>query len=157
MSGNAASGGRRIAQNRKARRDYHLERPFEVGIQLTGTEVKSLRLGRANINDAYATERGGEVFLINAHISQYEGAGTFNHDPMRPRKLLLHKREIRKLVGALRRGGVTLVPLTLYFNDRGIAKVALAMASGKRKYDKRAAEKERDWKRQKERLVRDRG
>ena len=157
MSGNAAPGGQRIAQNRKARRDYFLERPFEVGIQLTGTEVKSLRAGRANINDAYATERGGEVFLINAHISQYEGAGTFNHDPMRPRKLLLHKREIRKLVGALRRGGVTLVPLTLYFNDRGIAKVALAMASGKRKYDKRAAEKERDWKRQKERLVRDRG
>ena len=157
MSGNAASGGRRIAQNRKARRDYHLERPFEVGIQLTGTEVKSLRLGRANINDAYATERGGEVFLINAHISQYEGAGTFNHDPMRPRKLLLHKREIRKLLGALRRGGVTLVPLTLYFNARGIAKLSLAMASGKRQYDKRAAEKERDWKRQKERLVRDRG
>ena len=157
MSGNAAPGGQRIAQNRKARRDYFLERPFEVGIQLTGTEVKSLRAGRANINDAYATERGGEVFLINAHISQYDGAGTFNHDPMRPRKLLLHKREIRKLVGALRRGGVTLVPLTLYFNDRGIAKVALAMASGKRKYDKRAAEKERDWKRQKERLVRDRG
>ena len=157
MSKNAAPGGRRIAQNRKARRDYHLERPFEVGIQLTGTEVKSLRAGRANINDAYATERGGEVFLLNAHISQYEGAGPFNHDPMRPRRLLLHKREIRKLVGALRRGGVTLVPLTLYFNERGIAKVALAMATGKRQYDKRAAEKERDWKRQKERLVRDRG
>ena len=157
MSSKAAPGGRRIAQNRKARRDYHLERPFEVGIQLTGTEVKSLRAGRANINDAYATERGGEVFLLNAHISQYEGAGPFNHDPMRPRRLLLHKREIRKLVGALRRGGVTLVPLTLYFNERGIAKVALAMATGKRQYDKRAAEKERDWKRQKERLVRDRG
>jgi len=157
VSGNAAPGGRRIAQNRKARRDYHLERPFEVGIRLTGTEVKSLRAGRANINDAYATERGGEVFLINAHISQYDGAGPFNHDPLRPRKLLLHKREIRKLVGALRRGGVTLVPLTLYFNERGIAKVALAMASGKRKYDKRAAEKARDWQRQKERLVRERG
>ena len=109
MSDKSAPGGRRIAQNRKARRDYHLERPFEVGIRLTGTEVKSLRAGRANINDAYATERGGEVFLINAHISQYDGAGPFNHDPLRPRKLLLHKREIRKLVGALRRGGVTLV------------------------------------------------
>ena len=157
MSGNAAPGGQRIAQNRKARRDYFLERPFEVGIQLAGTEVKSLRAGRANINDAYAVERGGEVYLINAHISQYDGAGAFNHDPMRPRRLLLHKREIRKLVGALRRGGVTLVPLTLYFNARGIAKLSLAMASGKRQYDKRAAEKERDWKRQKERLVRDRG
>ena len=157
MSGNADPGGKRIAQNRKARRDYHLERPFEVGIQLTGTEVKSLRAGRANINDAYAAERGGEVYLINAHIAQYEGAGAFNHDPMRPRKLLLHRREIRKLVGALRRGGVTMVPLTLYFNDRGIAKLSLAMASGKRKYDKRADEKARDWQRQKERLVRERG
>ena len=157
MSDKSAPGGRRIAQNRKARRDYRLERPFEVGIQLTGTEVKSLRAGRANINDAYAAERGGEVFLINAHISQYDGAGPFNHDPLRPRKLLLHKREIRKLVGALRRGGVTLVPLALYFNERGIAKVALAMATGKRKYDKRAAEKARDWQRQKERLVRERG
>jgi SsrA-binding protein len=119
--------------------------------------VKSLRAGRANINDAYATERGGEIFMVNAHISQYDGAGPFNHDPLRPRKLLLHKREIRKLVGTLRRGGVTLVPLTLYFNSRGIAKVALALASGKRKYDKRAAEKDRDWKRQKERIVRARG
>ena len=157
MSGSADPGGKRIAQNRKARRDYHLERPFEVGIQLTGTEVKSLRAGRANINDSYAALRGGEVYLLNAHISQYDGAGPFNHDPMRPRKLLLHRREIRKLVGALRRGGVTLVPLTLYFNDRGIAKLALAMASGKRKFDKRADEKARDWQRQKERLVRERG
>ena len=157
MSGSADPGGKRIAQNRKARRDYHLERPFEVGIQLTGTEVKSLRAGRANINDSYAVERRGEVYLLNAHISQYDGAGPFNHDPMRPRKLLLHKREIRKLVGALRRGGVTLVPLALYFNARGIAKLSLAMASGKRKYDKRADEKARDWQRQKERLVRERG
>lgn len=157
MSGKDKDSGRRIAQNRKARRDYQLEKPFEVGIQLTGTEVKSLRAGRANINDAYAVERGGEIFLMNAHIAQYDGAGPFNHEPLRPRKLLLHKREIRKLVGTLRRGGVTLVPLTLYFNARGIAKIALALASGKRKYDKRAAEKERDWKRQKERLVRQRG
>ncbi len=154
MSSKDIPGTRRVAQNRKAGRDYHLERPFEVGIQLAGTEVKSLRAGRANINDAYAAERGGEVYLLNAHIAQYDGAGPFNHDPLRPRKLLLHKREIRKLLGALRRGGVTLVPLALYFNARGIAKLSLALASGKRKYDKRAAEKERDWKRQKERLVR---
>ncbi len=146
----------RIAQNRKARRDYHLERPFEAGIQLLGTEVKSLRAGGANINDAYAVERGGEVFLVNAHIARHESAGAFNHDPRRPRKLLLHKREIRKLLGALRRGGATLVPLTLYFNDRGKAKLSLALASGKRKYDKRASEKEREWKRRKERVLRDR-
>ncbi len=146
-----------IAQNRKARRDYFLEKPFEAGIQLTGTEVKSLRLGRANINDAYATERGGEIFLINAHISAYDGGGRFNHEPLRMRKLLLHRREIRRLVGTLRRGGVTLVPTALYFNPRGIAKVEISVASGKRKYDKRATEKERDWRRQKERLVRDRG
>ena len=144
MSGNTAPGGRRIAQNRKARRDYHLERPFEVGIRLTGTEVKSLRAGRANINDAYATERGGEVFLINAHIAQYDGAGPFNHDPLRPRKLLLHKREIRKLVGGAapwRRDPGPARPLLQRARYR---QVALAMASGKRKYDKRAAEKARD-------------
>ena len=157
MSGKDDPGGRSVARNRKARRDYHLERPFEAGIQLAGTEVKSLRAGRANINDAYATERGGEVYLLNAHIAQYDGAGPFNHEPLRPRKLLLRKREIRKLLGALRRGGMTLVPLALYFNARGIAKLSLALASGKRQYDKRAAEKERDWKRQRERLVRERG
>ena len=157
MSGKDDPGGRSVARNRKARRDYHIERPFEAGIQLAGTEVKSLRAGRANINDAYAIERGGEVYLLNAHIAQYDGAGPFNHEPLRPRKLLLRKREIRKLLGALRRGGVTLVPLALYFNARGIAKLSLALASGKRQYDKRAAEKERDWKRQRERLVRERG
>lgn len=154
MARRNAPGGRQVAQNRKARRDYHLERAFEAGIRLTGTEVKALRAGRANINDAYAAERGGEVYLLNAHIARYDGSGAFNHDPLRPRKLLLHKREIAKLLGALRRGGATLVPLALYFNERGIAKLSLALAAGKRKYDKRAAEKERDWKRQKERLMR---
>jgi SsrA-binding protein len=152
----APSGRTPVAQNRKARHDYHIDEVFESGIQLTGTEVKSLRNGRANLGDAYAQERGGEIWLVNAHISTYRGGGHFNHDPTRARKLLLHKREIRKLMGAVRRGGATLVPLSVYFNEDGRAKVELALATGKRKYDKRASEKERDWKRQKERLLRER-
>lgn len=130
---------------------------MEAGIVLTGTEVKAMRQGRANLGEAYAVERGGEIYLINAHISEYAAGGVFNHEPTRPRKLLLKKREIQKLIGTLRRGGVTLVPLSLYFNERGRAKVELAIASGKRKYDKRAAEKERDWRREKERVMKARG
>lgn len=157
MARKAADGRKIVAQNRKARHNYHVEQAMEVGIVLTGTEVKAMRQGRANLGDAYAVERGGEIYLINAHISEYAAAGAFNHDPRRPRKLLLKKREIRKLIGTLRRGGVTLVPLSLYFNERGRAKVELAIASGKRKYDKRAAEKERDWRREKERVMKARG
>lgn len=151
----APSDGRQvIAVNRKARRDYTIEDVIEVGLVLTGTEVKSLREGRANIGDAYASERDGEIWLQNAHISEYGAGNMHNHEPRRARKLLMRKREISKLIGTLKRGGVTLVPLSFYFNRRGIAKVELAIATGKRQYDKRQAEKARDWQRQKERLIR---
>lgn len=149
-----AAGRRVVAQNRKARHNYFIDETLEAGMILTGTEVKSLREGRANLGDAYAVERDGEVFLVNAHISEYRSGNRFNHAPMRPRKLLLRKREIRRLIGALQREGVTLVPLSIYFNERGIAKVQLGIARGKRQYDKRATAKERDWQRQKARLLR---
>ncbi len=147
-------GRKFVAQNRKARHNYHIAERFESGIALTGTEVKSLRQGRASMGEAYAVERGGEIYLLNAHIAEYDAGGRFNHEPTRARKLLLKKREIRKLIGSLRRGGMTLVPLSLYFNERGRAKVEIALASGKRKHDKRATEKERDWQRSKQRLLR---
>lgn len=154
MAAQKNDGRKLVAQNRKARHNYHIAERFEAGIALTGTEVKSLRQGRASMGEAYAVERGGEIYLINAHIAEYDAGGRFNHAPTRDRKLLLKKREIRKLIGNLRRGGVTLIPLSLYFNERGRAKVQIALASGKRKYDKRQAEKERDWKRNKQRLMR---
>ena len=154
MAARKSDGRKMVSQNRKARHNYHIADRFEAGIALTGTEVKSLRQGRASMGEAYAMERGGEIFLINAHIAEYDAGGRFNHVPTRARKLLLKKREIRKLIGNLRRGGMTLVPLSLYFNERGRAKVEIAMATGKRKYDKRASEKERDWKRNKQRLMR---
>ncbi len=146
--------GRVAAQNRKARRNYFIDETLEAGLILTGTEVKSLRAGRANIGEAYASERDGDIFLFNAHISEYHGGNRFNHAPLRPRKLLLRKREIQRLIGALQRQGITLVPLAIYFNERGIAKVQLGVAKGKKQYDKRATEKERDWNRQKARLLR---
>ena len=142
------------AQNRKAWHDYFIQDTFEAGLVLTGTEVKSLRVGRASLTDAYATEKNGEFFLVNAHIAEYAGANRMNHEPLRPRKLLLRKREIARLIGAVQREGHTVVALSIYFNDRGIAKVQLGVAKGKRQFDKRAASKERDWKRQKERLLR---
>ena len=154
MASNSSVSKKIIAVNRKARRDYKIEDTLEAGIILTGTEVKSLRLGRINIGDSYAAEKSGEIFLQNAHISEYFAGNIENHEPNRPRKLLLRSREIAKLIGTLRRGGITLVPLSLYFNPRGIAKVELAVASGKRKYDKRQTEKARSWQRQKERLFR---
>ena len=146
--------GRVAARNRKARRNYFIDETLEAGIVLTGTEVKSLRDGRANLGDAYATEKGAEIFLVNAYIAEYRAGHQFNHAPMRPRKLLLRAREIRRLIGLLQREGVTLVPLAIYFNDRGRAKVRLGIARGKKQYDKRATIKERDWQRQKERLLR---
>ena len=155
MAGGAPAGVRIAAQNRKARRNYFIDETLEAGIVLAGTEVKSLREGRANIGDAYATERGGEIFLVNAHISEYGAGNRYNHEPLRPRKLLLRAREIKRLIGAVQREGVTLVALSIYFNERGYAKVRLGVARGKRQYDKRATVKERDWKRQKERLLRD--
>jgi SsrA-binding protein len=147
---------RYIAQNRKARHDYLIEDTLEAGLILAGSEVKSLRKGGASINEAYAAERGGELFLMNANIPIY-AAARVNHEPRRARKLLLHKKELNRLTGAVTREGMTLVPLGLYFNERGIAKVAIGLAKGKRKSDKRAAEKERDWKRDKARIMRARG
>ena len=123
---------------------------------LTGTEVKSLRLGRASINESFAGEKDGELFLQNAHIPEYT-SGAFNHDPRRPRKLLLHARELVKMIDAVHRKGMSLVPLSIYFNDRGIAKVQLALGEGKQKQDKRQAVKKQDWDRQKSRLMRDKG
>ncbi len=146
-----------IAQNRKARHEYTLEDRIETGIMLTGTEVKSLRKGRASIQESYASDENGTITLINAHIPEYPMASRFNHDPRRSRKLLLHKRQIRRLLGAISKKGVTLIPLSLYFNERGLVKCELGIAQGKKKYEKREAEKERDWKRQKERILKDNG
>ncbi len=151
------AGTRMVAQNRKARHDYFIEDSIEAGMVLTGTEVKSLRAGHATLGDAYAVEKGGEIYLVNAHISEYAGGNMENHEPLRNRKLLLHKREIARLIDATQRKGMTIVPLALYFNARGMAKVNLGIAKGKRQYDKRAAIKDRDWKRDKARLMRDRG
>jgi SsrA-binding protein len=150
-------GRKVIARNRRASHDYFLDERFEAGLVLQGTEVKSLREGRANINEAYASEQGGELYLVNATIPEYRAGNIFNHEPRRPRKLLLHRREMGKLIGAMRRAGETVVPLALYFNPRGIAKIELALARGKKVYDKRASIKERDWQREKERLIREKG
>ena len=144
---------RYVAQNRKARHDYLIEETIEAGLMLAGSEVKSLRAGGVSINEAYAAERGGELFLMNANIPVY-AAARINHEPRRARKLLLHKKELNRLTGAVTREGMTLVPLGLYFNERGIAKLSIGLAKGKRKADKRAAEKERDWKRDKARIMR---
>jgi SsrA-binding protein len=144
-----------VAQNRKARHNYFIEDSLEVGLMLRGTEVKSLRRGRASIVEAYAAEQSGELYLLNAQIPVYEAANRFNHEPKRPRKLLLHRRELDRLVGLVKRQGYTLVPLRLYFNARGIAKLELGLARGKRQVDKRETEKQRDWQRQKARLMRE--
>ncbi len=153
----SADAKRPIAQNRKARHDYLIESTLEAGLVLTGSEVKSLRRGRCSIGEAYAHEEGGELYLRNMHISPYEAANRLNHEPRRRRKLLVHRRELARLIGQIQRGGYTLVPLSIYFNERGIAKLELAVARGKRKADKRQSEKKRDWDRQKARLMRDRG
>jgi SsrA-binding protein len=145
---------RAAAQNRKARHEFFINERLEAGLVLAGSEVKALREGRGNITESYAGEKGGELFLFNAYIPEYSPAARFNHEPRRPRKLLVHKREQRKLLAAVQRKGVTLVPLQIYFNKRGIAKVELALATGKKQHDKRDTIKERDWKRQQERLLR---
>ncbi len=143
-----------VAQNRKARHDYFIEDKLEAGIMLTGSEVKSLRAGKANIGDAFAEERKGDFYLINAHISEYSPASRFGHAPKRERRLLLHRRQIDKLTGAVSEKGMTVVPLSMYFNDRGICKVELGLAKGKKLHDKRATEASRDWDREKQRLLR---
>jgi SsrA-binding protein len=148
---------RAAAVNRRARFTYEIGQIFEAGIALSGTEVKSLREGRSSIADAYAGERNGEMWLYNAYIPEYLQANRFNHETRRPRKLLLHKREISRLVGAVDREGMTVVPLKIFFNDRGRAKVELAVARGKKLHDKRETSKQRDWGREKARLMRDKG
>ncbi len=159
MAPDKAVGGAKtlVAQNRKARHNYLIEETLEAGVVLMGTEVKSLRAGRASIGESYAAEEGGELYLLNAHIPEYPAASRFNHAPKRPRKLLVHNRELRRLLGQIQREGYTLVPLRLYFNPRGIAKVELGLARGKRKVDKRETEKKRDWQREKARLMRAKG
>lgn len=146
-----------VAENRKARFDYYIEDTFEAGLALQGTEVKSLRGGEGSIAESYAEVRDGQVWLVNATIPEFSHGNRFNHEPKRPRKLLLHTREIDKLFGAVERKGMTLVPLSIYFNGRGRAKVELALAKGKQSHDKRASIKDRDWKRDKARLLRDKG
>ena len=149
---------RSVAQNRRARFDYFIEETLEAGIVLAGTEVKSLRSGRASINESYAGEQAGELFLINAFIPEYQQAGRWlQHETKRPRKLLVKRRELAKLLAGIRRDGVTIVPLSVFFNPRGIAKVRLGLARGKRMADKREAQKDRDWQRDKARLMRNKG
>lgn len=151
------SNGKLIAENRKARYNYEIIDKIEAGLVLTGSEVKSLRVGKATIAESYASDEGGELYLINSHISEYRGAAREGHAPTRPRKLLVHAREMGRLLAAIQREGMTLVPLRLYFNARGIAKIQLGLGKGKKLHDKRQTEKSRDWERQKGRLMREKG
>lgn len=154
----AEEGRKVVAENRKARHEYSIADTYEAGIVLTGTEVKSLRKGASNIGESYASYEDDGLWLINAYIPEYQQAGRFfQHEPRRKRKLLMHQREIVKLTQAVERKGMTLVPLELYFNAKGTAKLKLALAEGKKLHDKRAADKERDWNREKARIMRDKG
>ena len=151
------SGERVVADNRKARHHYFIESSIEAGVVLTGSEVKSLRTGKANIGESYAQAKDGEILLVNSYIPEYPMANRFNHEPRRVRKLLVRKAEIRKLSSAVQREGMTLVPLRLYFNLKGRAKIELGIARGKKLHDKRESEKARDWARDKARLIRAKG
>ena len=146
-----------VAENRRARYEYAIDEVFEAGIALTGTEVKSLRFGEGSIAESYAEVKDEQLWLINANIPEFSHGNRFNHEPKRPRKLLMHQREIGRLNGAITRQGMTLIPLSIYFNDRGRAKVELALAKGRKLHDKREHEKEKDWKREQGRLLRERG
>jgi SsrA-binding protein len=157
MADKKAPGQKIIADNRKARFNYEIGEVFEAGIMLTGTEVKALRQGRATIAESYADTKGGELWLINANIPEYLQGGRDNHEPKRARKLLLHKRQIAKLASAVEREGMTIVPLKMYFNERGRAKIEIALARGKKLFDKRQTEKKRDWNRERGRLLRQKG
>ncbi|GAB4359683.1 MAG: SsrA-binding protein SmpB [Oricola sp.] len=150
-------GRKLVAENRKARFNYDIQDTVEAGLVLQGTEVKSLRNGEANIAESYVSEEGGEIWLINSYIPEYLEANRFNHEPRRRRKLLLHKREMARLAQAAEREGMTLVPLRLYFNDRGRAKLEVAVARGKKTVDKRETVKKRDWDRQKARIMKEHG
>jgi SsrA-binding protein len=151
------TGLKTVADNRKARFHYEILETYEAGIALTGTEVKSLRGGKATIGEAYAGPSGEEFFLFNAYIPEYLQANRFNHETRRPRRLLLHKRQINKLIGATQREGFTVIPLKIYFNDRGRAKVELGLGRGKKLHDKRETEKQRTWNRERARLMREKG
>ncbi|WNJ98421.1 SsrA-binding protein SmpB [Thalassospiraceae bacterium LMO-JJ14] len=152
------TSGNVVAQNRRARRDYNILETVEAGLQLTGTEVKSLRAGRASLNEAFAGEKHGEMYLFNAHIPPYEGASrVFNHEPVHDRKLLLHRKQMSHLLGSQKQKGMALIPLKIYFNARGMAKLELGLGEGKHTYDKRDTVKQRDWSREKGRLLRDKG
>jgi len=159
MARNATSRGRVAAENRRARHDYFIEETLETGIVLEGSEVKSLREGKANIAESYATVEGGELWLINSYIPPFSQAKntTFSHEERRRRKLLVHKRELARLANAIGREGMTIVPLRLYFNEKGLAKIEVGLAKGKKKADKRETEKKRDWQREKARLLRHEG
>ncbi len=149
--------GRPVAENRKARYNYAVGETFEAGIVLTGTEVKALRAGTVNIAESYAEEKNGELWLINAHINEFSHGNIHNHEPRRPRKLLMHRREINKIAAAIQRAGMTLVPLKVYFDNNGRAKLLIGLARGKKAHDKREDIKQRDWDRQKQRLMKDYG
>ncbi|HEY0220303.1 MAG TPA: SsrA-binding protein SmpB [Afipia sp.] len=146
-----------VAENRKARFNYAIEDTIEAGVALTGTEVKSARSGKTTIAESYADSKDGEIWLVNANIPEYLQANRFNHEPKRPRKLLLHRKQINKLIGSIEREGMTLIPLKMYFNERGRIKLQLALAKGKKLHDKRDTEKKRDWAREKGRLLRAKG
>ncbi|MEM9277680.1 MAG: SsrA-binding protein SmpB [Pseudomonadota bacterium] len=152
-----STNGKLIADNRKARHNFEFLETFEAGLQLTGTEVKSLRNSQANIAESYATEEEGEIWLINSYIPEYLEGNRNNHNPRRRRKLLLHKKEMSKLMGGVQREGLTIVPSRLYFNQRGIAKLQIALAKGRKAHDKREVAKRRDWDREKARLMREKG
>jgi SsrA-binding protein len=155
MAGKEPSSSMTVANNRKAFANYAIEEEIEAGLVLTGTEVKSLRAGKVNIADAFAGPKGEELWLFNAAIAPYAGGNRFNHEERRPRKLLLHARQINKLIGRLKVKGVTLVPLALYFNSRGMAKIKLGLGTGKKEYEKRDTIKQRDWQRDKARIMRE--
>lgn len=155
--GNVGIKVKTVAMNRRARFEFFIEDVFEAGIALAGTEVKALRQGEGSIAEAYAEVKDGQIWLVNANIPEFTHGNRFNHEPKRPRKLLLHERQIDKMGSAVSRQGMTLVPLSIYFNDKGRAKVELAIGKGKKLHDKRETEKTRDWKRDAARIMRDRG
>ena len=158
MAAKKEDGRKVVSENRRARFEYHITDTYEAGIELRGTEVKALRKGTANIAESFATPEGGGIMLVNAHIPEYQQAGKFfQHEPRRPRRLLLHAAEIKKLAHAVQREGMTIVPLELYFNERGRAKLKIALAQGKKLHDKRETSAKRDWQRQKARVLRDKG
>ena len=157
MAATRDDGTKLVAENRKARHEYFITDSWEAGIMLLGSEVKSLRVGQTNIAESYASVEEGGLWLINSYIAEYKGAALFQHDPRRKRKLLLHLSELNKLKLAIERKGMTIVPLEMYFNTKGIAKLKLGLAEGKKLHDKRETEKKRDWDREKSRIMRDKG